>query len=122
MNVALLFGVLYLLGVELSEVDITPAVVVGAGVVLAVLCVLAIRAAIRVRRTPVVTGEARIVGTGGVVVTPLDPEGQVRVQGETWTARAGANASGTVPAGAHVKVVAVRGLTLEVVPISSEVS
>ena len=50
----------------------------------------------------------------------LDPEGHVRVRGETWTAVA--RDVLPISVGSSVTVVAVRGLTLEVVPVSSEVS
>ena len=53
----------------------------------------------------------------GVVVRELSPSGVVRVRGETWTAESPGE---PVPAGAKVKVVAVRGLTLEVVPETAE--
>jgi membrane-bound serine protease (ClpP class) len=74
---------------------------------------IVLRAAIRARRQPVKTGAHRIIGLEAVVVTPLDPTGTVRVQGETWSAHA---AHGPVPAGAVVKVVDRDGLTLEVSP------
>jgi membrane-bound serine protease (ClpP class) len=116
---ALIIGVLYLIGVELPEVDISPAVVVAAGIVLVVLCVVAVRAGLRIRRLPVYGGDYRMLGARGVVTEPLDPNGQVRVKAETWTAVA--RDVLPIPEGAAVKVVAVRGLTLEVVPVSSEV-
>jgi membrane-bound serine protease (ClpP class) len=74
---------------------------------------IVLRAAIRARRQPVKTGAHRIIGLEAVVVTPLDPTGTVRVQGETWSAH---SAHGPVPAGAVVKVVDRDGLTLEVSP------
>jgi membrane-bound serine protease (ClpP class) len=117
---ALVLGVLYLVGVDLPEVDVAPAVVIAAGIVLAALCVVAVRAGIRVRRMPVYGGAFRVVGSRGVVTEALDPEGQVRVRGETWTAVA--RDVLPIAVGTAVTVVAVRGLTLEVVPVSSEVS
>jgi membrane-bound serine protease (ClpP class) len=117
---ALILGVLYLVGVDLPEVEVAPAVVIAAGIVLAALCVVAVRAGIRVRRMPVYGGAYRVVGARGVVTEALDPEGQVRVRGETWTAVA--RDVLPIAVGTAVTVVAVRGLTLEVVPVSSEVS
>jgi membrane-bound ClpP family serine protease len=117
---ALVLGVLYLIGVSLPEVNVAPAVVIAAGIVLVVLCVVAVRAGIRVRRMPVYGGAFRVVGARGVVIEALEPEGQVRVRGETWTAVA--RDVLPIAVGTNVTVVAVRGLTLEVVPVSSEVS
>jgi membrane-bound ClpP family serine protease len=118
--VALVFGVLYLLGVSLPDVSVAPAVVIAAGIALAAMCAVAVRAGIRVRRMPVYGGAYRVVGARGVATEALDPEGQVRERGETWTARA--RDVLPIEAGTAVTVVAVRGLTLEVVPDSSEVS
>jgi len=62
------------------------------------------------RRPPLQTPE-RLVGAEGIAQTDLDPEGTVWVRGETWTAR---SAGGRIAAGERVRVVAVRGLRLEV--------
>jgi membrane-bound serine protease (ClpP class) len=64
----------------------------------------------RMRGVKVVTGAENLVGAVGKTLEPLDPEGHVRVQGELWQARA----SGAVPAGTNVRVVAIDELTLEV--------
>ena len=64
----------------------------------------------RMRGQRVRTGAEDLVGAVGKTVEPLEPEGHVRVQGELWQARA----SGAVPAGTQVRVVALDGLTLEV--------
>jgi len=44
------------------------------------------------------------------VATPCLPDGQVRIDGEIWAARAPSR----VPAGAYVRIVGVDGLTLVV--------
>jgi len=56
-----------------------------------------------------------MIGQLGTVLSRIDPEGWVRIGSERWQARK----SGETPpieAGAAVRVVAVRGLTLEVEP------
>src|SRR4029077_11955951 len=78
---------------------------------------LVLRAVLRARFPPVRTGSHVVIGAQGVVVRELAPTGVVRVRGETWTAE---SAGGPVPTGAKVEVVAVRGLTLEVVPEAAE--
>lgn len=60
------------------------------------------------RRRRAVTGPEALVGTHAVVVTPLRPEGQVRVHGELWRARS-TRFAGT---GESVTVRGVDGLTL----------
>ena len=74
---------------------------------------IVLRAAMRARRQPVKTGAHTVIGLEAVVLTPLEPTGTVRVQGEQWSAH---SAHGPVPAGALVKVVDRDGLTLEVSP------
>jgi membrane-bound serine protease (ClpP class) len=66
----------------------------------------------RMRREKVQTGVENLIGSTGEVTTPLAPVGQIRVLGELWQARA----SSEVPLGAQVRVVAMRGLTLDVEP------
>lgn len=88
------------------------AAAVGAGTV-----ALAWHAA-RIRKRAPVTGAEGLVGCVGHADGPLGPDGGwVRVAGERWRARCTAAA----PAGAAVRVVAVRDLTLDVVPIETEV-
>ena len=64
----------------------------------------------RMRGEKVVTGVENLVGATGRVTTTLAPSGQIRVLGETWEAQA----SGAVPVGETVRVVAVHGLKLDV--------
>ncbi len=54
---------------------------------------------------------ADVVGAKGSAVTRLDPEGQVKVQGEIWRARAD---QGTIEPGTPVEVIGRQGLTLTV--------
>lgn len=73
--------------------------------------------ALQLRRKRATTGEEGLVGEEGEVATPLEPEGQVKLQGELWQARLqnGGGASGSggplVP-GEKVVVVGRKGLTL----------
>jgi membrane-bound serine protease (ClpP class) len=64
----------------------------------------------RVRRQKVRTGVESLVGAIGHATGPLAPSGQVRVLGELWEA----HAAEAVPSGAAVRVLAVRGLELDV--------
>ncbi len=67
---------------------------------------------VRARRRPLAIGKQRMVGMVGEAIEDLDPEGQVKVGGEIWRARA----ARPVAAGTRVRVRAVRGLALEVEP------
>lgn len=64
----------------------------------------------RRRLTQPAVGVDDLVGRRGVVVTPLRPEGQVRIFGELWRARGAPEA----PPGARVVVRAVDRMVLEV--------
>jgi membrane-bound serine protease (ClpP class) len=93
--------------------DLPVAAIVVAGVILAAFVVFASRKALAAHRDePVRTGSEELVGAVGDVREPLDPEGQIFIQGALWRARAtGADEIGV---GNRVRVKAVDGLTLEV--------
>ena len=64
------------------------------------------------KRRKASVGASALVGATGVALAELEPEGQVRVNGEIWRARCDRGCE----AGASVVVRAVDGLTLEVEP------
>jgi membrane-bound serine protease (ClpP class) len=99
--------------------DLPVAAIVVAGVILAGFVVFASRKALAAHRDePVRTGSEEMVGSVGEVREPLDPEGQIFVQGALWKARAtGADQIGL---GNRVRVRAVDGLTLEVEPVADQ--
>ena len=65
---------------------------------------------IKARQNKVVAGAEGMIGEVGIAETALEPAGQVLIRGEYWSAVAGSN----IPAGAHVRVRGVQGLTLHV--------
>ncbi len=64
------------------------------------------------KRRRAVVGAETLVGRRAVVVRPLAPRGQVRLDGELWEARA----PGDVDPGVEVVVTGLDGLVLEVEP------
>jgi membrane-bound serine protease (ClpP class) len=86
--------------------------VLGVVAVLAVafltLVVTKVRAAMR---RPHATGLATLVGRQGVALSPLEPGGQVRVQGEIWKARTRGE---ILLKDERIEVLSVEGLTLVV--------
>ena len=62
------------------------------------------------KRRRAAVGAETLVGRTAVVVRPLVPRGQVRLDGELWEARAAED----VPHGTEVVVTALDGLVLEV--------
>ena len=96
--------------------DLPVAAIVVAGVILAGFVVFASRKAIAAQRDePVRTGSEELVGSVAEVREPLDPEGQIFVQGALWKARA--TGAVQIGPGNRVRVKAVDGLTLEVEPV-----
>lgn len=69
-------------------------------------------------RYRVVTGAEGLVGERAEVIERCDPDGVVRLRGESWRARCDPPAE----PGTAVEVTAVEGLTLEVRPIVGETS
>lgn len=108
--VALALGGLLLVNSDIPQmrVDISSAlgVAIGFGVVVTILVQLVVRA----QRRKVVTGAQGLLGEAGVALTALALQGTVLVHGERWHA----SARSPVAAGQPIRVLAVRGLRLEV--------
>jgi membrane-bound serine protease (ClpP class) len=99
--------------------DLPVAAIIVAGVILAAFVVFASRKAIAAHRDePVRTGSEELVGSIGEVRSPLDPEGQIFIQGALWRARA--IGTGEIGPGNRVRVRAVDGLTLEVERVADQ--
>jgi membrane-bound serine protease (ClpP class) len=99
--------------------DLPVAAIIAGGVILAGFVVFASRKAIAAHRDePVRTGSEELLGSVGEVRMPLDPEGQIFIQGALWRARA--VGAGEIGLGNRVRVRAVDGLTLEVEPVADQ--
>lgn len=97
--------------------DLPVAAIIAAGVILAAFIVFASRKALAAHRDePVRTGSEELIGSIGEVREPLDPEGQVFIQGALWKART--TGGDEVGLGNRVRVRSVDGLTLEVEPVA----
>jgi membrane-bound serine protease (ClpP class) len=64
------------------------------------------------RRRRATVGVEALVGASASVISPLTPDGQVKVNGEIWEAHSERQAR----VGQKVRITAVNGLTLEVEP------
>ena len=69
----------------------------------------------RWRKRKSITGAEALVGKKGKAITNLNPEGQVRVVGQTWKAE---SMGGSISSEDEVEVVGWEGLTLHVTPSS----
>jgi membrane-bound serine protease (ClpP class) len=87
-------------------------------VILAGFIVFASRKALAAHREqPVRTGWEQLVGEIGEVREPLDPDGQIFIEGALWRARV-ANRGSRIDVGNRVRVKSVDGLTLVVEPVA----
>jgi membrane-bound serine protease (ClpP class) len=110
----LIAGGLFLYDGSVPDVHVSPWVLVAMAALVSVFFTIVVRAALRLRRQPPVTGgiERLLGATGTVVGEGLHPEGVVRVAAEEWRAVAAAGAE--LPAGTRVRVSAIEGLQLTV--------
>jgi membrane-bound serine protease (ClpP class) len=97
--------------------DLPVAAIIATGVILAGFVIFAARKVLAAHRDePVRTGYEELIGAVGEVREPLDPIGQVFVDGALWRARP--TGDGRIDPGNRVRVTSVDGLTLEVEPVA----
>lgn len=87
--------------------------VVGTGVFLALFFFVVVSIGLRAQRAPVLMGRPSLVGKRGYVRGGLNPEGQVQLGGELWSAVL-EDERGSLPENAAVEVVSVSGVRLTV--------
>jgi membrane-bound serine protease (ClpP class) len=85
---------------------------VGSGIFLIVV----LAALLKSRRRPVVSGREELIGAKGEVMQSQGAQSWARIHGETWRVRSAAS----LAAGQHVRVTAMDGLVLDVVPESEQ--
>jgi membrane-bound serine protease (ClpP class) len=101
---------------DVFEVSVPAAI--AAGAMLGGFTLFAVSKALAARHGPVRTGWEELVGDVGTVRAPLDPLGQVFIEGALWRARA--IGGGRLEPGERVRVDSVQGLTLNVRPAGRE--
>jgi len=87
---------------------------IGTGALLAFIFITIMTFALRTRHLPVKTGIETYVGKTGWVYQALQPTGQVKVNGEIWSAELVDGEPGPLPPNSSIVVVAVEGLHLRV--------
>lgn len=92
---------------------ILPWPVIGAVAFLSVLfVVLVVGMAMQARKRPVVSGREQLVGARGEIIEYFSQEGWAHIHGENWKVRSAVPLKG----GQSVRVTAINGLVLDVVP------
>ncbi len=114
-TVSLFAGSLLLIDAPAPYLRVSLKVILPAVGASAAFFIFAVTMALRAQRRKVVSGVEGLVGSIGVVRTPLDPEGKIFVAGEHWTARSATGAP--IPQGARVEVVSVDRLKVFVKPV-----
>jgi membrane-bound serine protease (ClpP class) len=112
---AFVIGALMMFPAHAPGFSLSRGVIAGTAIGSAALLLLVLRAALRARRRPVVTGSEALIGAEGETVSWQGGEGRVRVRGEIWLARSNTS----LAAGSRVKIVGRDGLVLRVEAIRS---
>ncbi|NUN70660.1 MAG: nodulation protein NfeD [Bacteroidetes bacterium] len=111
--VALFFGsiMLYQNDDPMEFVELSLGVVIPFVAATALFFFFVVGAGLRAQKRKVDTGELGMIGLEGTAFTSLSPEGQVRVQGEIWSA---VSIGGTIPKDVRIVVTEIHGLQLKV--------
>ncbi len=118
--VSLFLGSIMLIDSPLPEMQVGLRLIVPVTLSMAGVLLFLVRLAVKAQQIPTTTGVDGMIGEEGRTMTVLAPgtDGQVRVHGEIWSA----TADQPVPAGAPVRVTAVSGLRVTVVPTGEPAS
>jgi membrane-bound serine protease (ClpP class) len=115
--VSLILGGLLLTSTSNPEFQVSRWLIYGWAAVIGVFFLMVMSTILRMRRMPATTGIQSLIGRAAVARSPLDPSGQVFLQGERWQAT---SEDGPVRVGERVIVTGVRGLRLTVRRAPSE--
>jgi len=96
-----------------SFFNVSVPLVVGTSIITGGIFFAIMLFAIRAQKSPIRTGRESIIGKVGITRSPLNPNGEVQVGGELWSAKL-ESGSDYLPAGAMVKVIAIDGIRLVV--------
>ena len=109
---SLLLGSMMLIDSPLPELQIGLRLIIPITLGISGIVLFLVQLAVKAQRHRAVTGEAGMIGEGGIALSTIEPGGVGRVQthGEIWTA----TANEPIAAGDPVRVTAVQGLLLTV--------
>jgi len=110
--IAFVIGSVILIDTDVPGFGVPFSLVLGLAAGSAAFLFLVVGMALKGHRRPVVSGREELLGSTGEALEDFEQEGWARVHGETWRIRSAA----PLKAGQRVRVVAMHGLLLEVVP------
>jgi len=118
--VAMLLGAMFLIRSPLTSGGVSLGIAVAATVPFAVLTVVLMRLVLRSRQWKSATGREELIGSQGIVVSPIAGglEGMIRIHGELWRAIS----QEAVAEGQPVRVLKMEGLKLYVEPVEAKAS
>ncbi len=116
--IAMALGAILLIDSPVPEMRIATSVAISVSLGFAAITVFLLSLVVRAARNKVATGVETMPGRIAVAMEDLNPTGRVRLDGDFW------NAVTSVPVakGAQVRVLQIRGLTLQVEPTESQPS
>jgi membrane-bound serine protease (ClpP class) len=114
--IAFVIGSVILYDTDIPGFGIPLALIAGFAAASAAFLMFVLGAVLKARRRPVVSGREELLGAQGEVLEDFEREGWARVHSETWRVRAASPLKG----GQRVRVAAIDGLVLDVVPQPSE--
>jgi len=114
--IAFVIGSVILIDTDVPGYGIPYALIGGFAAASAALLLLALGMLLKARRQPVVSGMEELVGADGEVLEDFEQTGWARIHSEIWRVRAQA----PLKAGQRVRVAAMDGLVLDVVPDSDK--
>ena len=110
--IAFVIGSVILIDTDVPGFGVPFSLVLGLAAASAAFLFLVVGMAVKGQRRPVVSGREELLGSTGEALEDFEGEGWARIHGETWRIRSAA----PLKAGQRVRVVAMHGLLLEVVP------
>jgi membrane-bound serine protease (ClpP class) len=114
--IAFVVGSVILIDTDVPGFGVPFSLVLGFAAGSAAFLFLVVGMMLKARKRPVVSGREELIGSTGVVLEDFEREGWARVHGETWRIRSSAPLKG----GQRVRVAAMNGLLLDVVPDSTD--
>jgi len=114
--IAFVLGSVILIDTDVPGYGVPFSLVLGVAAAGAAFLFFSVGMMLKARKRPVVSGREELIGSTGELLEDCQPEAWARIHGETWRVRC----AGGLKSGQRVRVTAMHGLLLEVVPDSIE--
>ena len=115
--VGIVLGSMMLIQSKAPFLRISLSLIIGVAIFTILFFLLLITLVLKVHKSKVTTGREGEIGERGLTKTILDPEGQVFVRGELWTA---ISTDGKIDENEPIEVIKIKDLTLWVKRVSSQ--